>query len=278
MLVEPQEATQEMLKDVHTEEYLLSVNESGTRLAEITEISAIALLPNSIVQHRLNRPMRVHVAGTILAVGMALQWGWSINLGGGMHHASYDRGGGWCVYDDWTLALRKLRRETGGAIRKAMLIDLDVHQGNGHARDKLHFKDEDLYILDLYNADLWPWDTAAKAATNCDLPMRTGTGDEEYLAMLDKGLHTAFSEFTPDIVLYNAGTDILIGDPLGRCRVSPDAVAKRDEMVFQAAHDAGVPICMALSGGYAKDSAGVISKCIEHVVQKFGLIQPSSKV
>lgn len=65
---------------------------------------------------------------------------------------------------------------------------------------------------------------------------------------------------------------------LHRCRVSPDAVAKRDEMVFQAAHDAGVPICMALSGGYAEDSAGVISKCIERVVQKFGLIQPSSKV
>lgn len=70
--------------------------------------------------------------------------------------------------------------------------------------------------MDLYNADLWPWDAAAKAAINCNLPMKSGTGDEEYLSLLTKGLDTAFKEFTPDIILYNAGTDILIGDPLGR--------------------------------------------------------------
>lgn len=94
-------------------------------------------------------------------------------------------------------------------------------QGNGHARDKLHFKDKDLYILDIYNADLWPWDNFAKRAIDCELPIRSGTGDEDYLSTLKQGLQRAFKEFTPDIILYNAGTDILVGDPLGRLGFPP---------------------------------------------------------
>lgn len=88
-------------------------------------------------------------------------------------------------------------------------------QGNGHARDKIHFKDDDLYILDIYNSDIWPCDTAAKAAIDCDRPIHTGTEDAEYLATLKEGLSKAFADFSPDICLYNAGTDILAGDPLG---------------------------------------------------------------
>lgn len=88
-------------------------------------------------------------------------------------------------------------------------------QGNGHARDKVHFRDEDLYILDVYNADLWPWDKAAKAAINWEGALASGAADAEYLALLAAGLGTAFRDFVPDIVLYNAGTDILAGDPLG---------------------------------------------------------------
>ena len=88
-------------------------------------------------------------------------------------------------------------------------------QGNGHERDKLHFKDDDLYIFDLYNCQLWPADSLAKTAISCDRPIASGTGDKEYLARLEEGLATSFREFSPDIVLYNAGTDILAGDPLG---------------------------------------------------------------
>ena len=88
-------------------------------------------------------------------------------------------------------------------------------QGNGHERDKLHFKDDDFYIFDMYNCQLWPADRLAKTAINCDKPIRSGTDDKEYLARLEEGLATSFREFSPDIVLYNAGTDILEGDPLG---------------------------------------------------------------
>jgi histone deacetylase 11 len=75
--------------------------------------------------------------------------------------------------------------------------------------------DDDLYIFDIYNSDIWPWDAAAKAAINCQQPIHSGTGDDEYLSVLQKGLDRAFAEFLPDICLYNAGTDILAGDPLG---------------------------------------------------------------
>ena len=88
-------------------------------------------------------------------------------------------------------------------------------QGNGHERDKLHFKDDDFYIFDMYNCQLWPADRLAKTAINCDKPIASGTGDGKYLARLEGGLTTSFTEFKPDIVLYNAGTDILDGDPLG---------------------------------------------------------------
>lgn len=88
-------------------------------------------------------------------------------------------------------------------------------QGNGHERDKLHFQDDDLYIFDMYNCQLWPADSKAKAAIDCDKPIVSGTGDAEYLARLAEGLAASFSKFSPDIVLYNAGTDILVGDPLG---------------------------------------------------------------
>ena len=88
-------------------------------------------------------------------------------------------------------------------------------QGNGHERDKLHFQDNDLYIFDMYNRQLWPADSKAKTAIDCDKPIVSGTGDAEYLARLEEGLAASFREFSPDIVLYNAGTDILVGDPLG---------------------------------------------------------------
>jgi hypothetical protein len=90
-------------------------------------------------------------------------------------------------------------------------------QGNGHERDKLHFADNDLYILDMYNADLWPWDRGAKAAIDWEGALRSGAADDAYLELLRRGLDAAFGAFAPDIVLYNAGTDILAGDPLGMC-------------------------------------------------------------
>ncbi|KAK9829290.1 hypothetical protein WJX72_004978 [[Myrmecia] bisecta] len=275
-LVEAKEASQEVLADVHTEKYLKSLNKGKWKLAEITEAWLIVLLPNFLIQSRMNRPMRFHVGGSILAAALALEYGWAINIGGGMHHANFEDGSGWCAYSDLSLAMRKLRKASNGKVQKFMIVDLDVHQGNGHERDKLHFADPDVHILDIYNCDIWPGDTEAKAAIDTKVEVHTGMQDAAYLQALAKALADAFQSFQPDFVIYNAGTDILLGDPLGKLKVTAAGVAKRDEMVFQAALDHQVPICMYLSGGYAKNSAAVIGQCISHLLNKFELVPGAS--
>mmetsp|Transcript_8718 Transcript_8718/g.21036 ORF Transcript_8718/g.21036 Transcript_8718/m.21036 type:complete len:294 (-) Transcript_8718:1479-2360(-) len=255
--VSPCVASFELLADVHSTEYLDAVRRKPHRVATICELAPLAILPNAVVQRR--------------AAGIALQRGWAINLGGGMHHASSGAGMGWCMFDDHYLALRQLRRLSGGAISRALYIDLDVHQGNGVCRDKARFQDEGLYILDVFNCEVFPQDAEAEAAIDCRVPLKSGASDEEYLERLSGALERSFADFRPDIVLYNAGTDILKGDPLGRLSVSRTGVIRRDEMVFEACFKAGVPISMALSGGYSRESAAVIADSVSNLFTRLGL-------
>eukprot|EP01025_Chloroclados_australasicus_P037545 TRINITY_DN3833_c3_g1_i4.p2 TRINITY_DN3833_c3_g1~~TRINITY_DN3833_c3_g1_i4.p2 ORF type:complete len:227 (-),score=25.73 TRINITY_DN3833_c3_g1_i4:562-1242(-) len=219
-----------------------------------------------MVDRVLMKPMRYHVGGTMMAVGLAAAKGWAVNIGGGMHHASSNDGMGWCAYSDIILGIRKLRRESGGQFSKVMIIDCDVHQGNGLERDKVYFKDENLFILDAYNAMIWPGDYEAKQAIDIAVEYRSRTTDEEYLSKLRNALKYAKQKFTPDIIIYNAGTDILVGDPLGRMNVSKEGVCKRDEMVWRFALEQQIPICMVLSGGYAKDSANAIACSLKNIL------------
>ena len=100
---------------------------------QVTELAPLALMPAWLLRQKVLGPMRLMAGGTALAAALALERGWAINLGGGMHHASYGDGGGWCAYDDITLAAARVRRASGGAVQRVMVIDLDVHQG-GRAR------------------------------------------------------------------------------------------------------------------------------------------------
>lgn len=267
-LLRPKAATEDMLRDVHTEAYLNKLNTSSLKVAQVTELAPLAMLPAFLLRRVILAPMQLHVGGTMLAAAVALERGWAINIGGGMHHAYYEDGGGWCVYSDLTLALRKLRTTTAQQIRKVMIVDLDVHQGNGHERDKLHFEDKDLYILDVYGGALWPNDTKAKQAINTAVEIGPRTADEEYLSKLKQALDKSFSEFKPQFVLYNAGTDILKGDPLGGMAVSKEAVVRRDEMVFERAQQVSAPICMVLSGGYARNSWEVVSASVANLCKR----------
>eukprot|EP00879_Flechtneria_rotunda_P007198 GHRR01007553.1.p1 GENE.GHRR01007553.1~~GHRR01007553.1.p1 ORF type:complete len:311 (+),score=89.80 GHRR01007553.1:220-1152(+) len=178
-LVQPTAVTQRTLQDVHTAEYLQELWTSSTKAAQVTELAPLAVLPASLVQRQVLKPMQTHVGGTILAAALAVVHGWAVNLGGGMHHAYWQDGSGWCPYDDITLAIRRLRKASNGAIQRVMVIDLDVHQGNGVQLDKLHFHDSDLFIVDMYNAYTFPMDTEAKAAIN----VKVGTqGQQQALA------------------------------------------------------------------------------------------------
>eukprot|EP00775_Hariotina_reticulata_P006602 gene6602-6830_t len=219
-------------------------------------------------QHVLD-PMRLHVGGTVLAAALAVLHGYAINLGGGMHHAHSTDGAGWCPYADISLAIKKIRAASQGAVQRILVVDLDVHQGNGVERDKLAAGDQDLFILDVYNRDAFPWDQQAKAAINVKVELEQGTSDVTYLSALEAALQCAVAKFPqPHLLIYNAGTDILAGDPLGRFNVSPAAVVQRDAAVFAlAAEQLKCPIVMLLSGGYTKASAGVIVDSVVNLMK-----------
>jgi histone deacetylase 11 len=149
---EPTEVPEDIVALVHSEEYLKRLHSSPCKVAEVIELPPLALLPMCMIQPLVLRKMRVHAAGTILAAALAVCKGWAINLGGGMHHASYNSGSGWCPYSDITMAIQQVRNASSGTIQKVCVIDTDAHQGNGYARDKLRAADEHTIIVDLYNA------------------------------------------------------------------------------------------------------------------------------
>jgi len=245
---------------VHTKRYLCSLGCSAV-VAVVMEVPPVCFLPNCIVDYKALKPFRFHVGGTVLAARLALDVGWAINLGGGFHHCSADRGGGFCAYADITLALEFLFLQK--LIQRAMIIDLDAHQGNGHEHDFLD--DRRVYILDMYNAQIYPYDREAKRAVRKRVEIRDGTSNDEYLDLLRNALPEAMSEFErPDIILYNAGTDCLIGDPLGGLGVTAQGIAHRDQMVFEIARHRPdpIPIVMVTSGGYQRNNADVIADSI----------------
>ncbi|XBI39431.1 hypothetical protein VPH35_124203 [Triticum aestivum] len=257
-VVEPLEASREDLLVVHTEAYLNSLK-SSFRVA-------------AIVEQRLLYPFRKQVGGSILSAKLALERGWAINVGGGFHHCSAEEGGGFCAYADITLCIQFAFVRLD--ISRVMIIDLDAHQGNGHEKDFAH--DGRVYILDMYNAGIYPFDHAAKRYIDQKVELVSGTETDDYLDQLDKALKVAQTRFQPQLIIYNAGTDILDGDPLGNLKISPEGVVIRDEKVFRFAKDQNIPLVMMTSGGYMKSSARVIADSITNLSQK-DLIQLGSQ-
>ncbi|XP_023768687.1 histone deacetylase 2 [Lactuca sativa] len=262
-IVEPLEATKDDLLVVHSESYLKSLK-SSLNVSIITEVPPVAVFPNCIVQKKVLYPFRKQVGGTILAAKLAKERGCAINVGGGFHHCCANRGGGFCAYADISLCIHYAFIRLN--ISRVMIIDLDAHQGNGHEKD--FSDDRRVYILDMYNPYIYPLDYEARRYIDQPVEVPSGTTTDEYLMKLDEALEVAGSAFDPELVIYNAGTDILDGDPLGRLRISPNGVAIRDEKVFRFANDKNIPLVMLTSGGYMKSSARVIADSIINLSKK----------
>lgn len=256
-IVEPLEASKEDLLVVHPESYLDNLKCSAN-VSMIIEVPLVAMIPNFLVQKRVLRPFRMQVGGSILAAKLAKEQGWAINVGGGFHHCSAENGGGFCAYADITLCIHYAFVRLN--ISRVMIIDLDAHQGNGHETD--FSDDRRVYIMDMYNSQIYPLDFEARRYIDQKIELPSGTRTREYLEQLDKALEVASNQFVPELVVYNAGTDILDGDPLGRLKISPEGVVMRDEKVFRFAKEKNVPIVMLTSGGYMKSSARVIADSI----------------
>ncbi|SHJ11241.1 histone deacetylase 11 [Desulfatibacillum alkenivorans DSM 16219] len=261
-IYEPEEISELDLLRVHSREYLNSLKKS-TVVAEIAEMGALKFMPGFLLDKKILKPMRYATGGTVLASRLALQYGWSVNLSGGYHHAKANQGEGFCFYADIPVAAHLLWEQSPGM--KIMVVDLDVHQGNGH---EAIFKDDPrVFIFDMYNAEIYPRDKEAAEYIDFNLPVDYGAKDEEYLALLRENLEPAIIQCNPDLIFYNAGTDIYKNDPLGVLSISEKGIMDRDEEVFRTAGKLNVPVAMVLSGGYTKESAGIIARSIENLLK-----------
>jgi acetoin utilization deacetylase AcuC-like enzyme len=183
--------------------------------------------------------------GSILAARRALKDGFGINIGGGFHHAFPGHGEGFCMIHDVAVAIRRLQAD--GAIRKPLVVDTDVHQGNGTAA--IFASDDDVFTISLHQQNNYP---EPKPPSDIDVNLADGTGDEEYLELLDKALADAFRRFAPDMIFYIGGADPYREDQLGGLWLSMRGLQERDALVFAEARVRGLPVAVAFAGGYAR--------------------------
>lgn len=196
------------------------------------------------------------VAGTCLTAELAVKEGKALNLTGGYHHAFADFGSGFCLFNDLYLAAKKMQQYEG--IDNVLIVDLDVHQGDGTA--KLAENDHDIFTLSLHGEKNFPH---RKQQSNIDIGLAKGAGDDEYLSTLEEALTLALCQFQPDAIIYDAGVDIHVNDDLGHLHVSTNGVFERDKQVFQLASRLGVPIAAVIGGGYQRDISALVDVHIQ---------------
>jgi acetoin utilization deacetylase AcuC-like enzyme len=183
--------------------------------------------------------------GSILAGQAALRDGFGCNLGGGFHHAYPGHGEGFCAIHDLAVAIRRLQHD--GAIRKAMVVDTDVHQGNGTAA--IFAEDDSVFTLSIHQENNYP---AYKPPSDVDLEMADRVEDDEYLAALIPAVQAALDEFQPELLFYVGGADPFCEDQLGGLMLTKNGLKTRDRRVFEEARRRGIPVATALAGGYAR--------------------------
>jgi acetoin utilization deacetylase AcuC-like enzyme len=183
--------------------------------------------------------------GSILAAQSALRDGFGCNLGGGFHHAYPDHGEGFCAIHDVAVAIRRLQWD--GAIRKALVVDTDVHHGNGTAA--IFRDDASVFTLSIHQENNYP---AYKPSSTVDLHMWDRANDEQYLGALIPAVQSALDGFRPDIVFYVGGADPYCEDQLGGLSVTKQGLMLRDRKVFEESRKRGVPVATTLAGGYAR--------------------------
>lgn len=189
------------------------------------------------------RRARATMGGARAAAFSALETGLSGQLAGGTHHAHYDFGSGYCVFNDFAVAALSMLEEKRAA--RVAIVDLDVHQGDGNAAILAHR--DDVFILSIHGEKNFPF---RKFSSDIDVALPDGVGDQDYLKALADALPAVWA-FRPDIVLYQAGVDPLEQDRLGRMALSYDGLMARDRLVLSGAKERGIPISMAIGGGYA---------------------------
>jgi len=236
--LEPAEASWDDLALVHTREYLEKIR-SNTLTAE--DIATLELP----WQPELADAFRLMVGGTCGAAAAALDEGRAAHLGGGLHHAFANHGEGFCPLNDVAVAIRVLQKYRG--IRRAAIVDCDVHHGNGTSM--IFERDPEVFTFSIHQQLNYPY---FKPRSNLDIGLEDGAGDEQYLDALAGALPRVLGR-RPELIVYLAGADPYEGDRLGGLKLTKAGLVARDRLVIDAAQDAGVPLATVLAGGYAAD-------------------------
>jgi len=234
----PEPATDQDILRVHSPEWVRKLKTGALTASEVMLLE----IPYS---QELIEAVWLAAGGSILAAQCALRDGFGCNLGGGFHHAYPDHGEGFCAIHDVAVAIRRLQAD--GAIRKAMVVDTDVHHGNGTAA--IFRSDPSVFTISIHQENNYP---AHKPPSSVDLNMADRVDDDEYLDALVPAVQKALDDFHPDILFYVGGADPFCEDQLGGLSLTKNGLKERDRRVFEEARRRGVPVATALAGGYAK--------------------------
>lgn len=244
-LIVPAAADDRDILRAHTADYLHRIQTGAMSEREMRQIG-FPWSPQLVERSRRS------VGATIAACRTALSGdGIAASLAGGTHHAFADHGEGYCVFNDSVIAARVMQAE--GRVRRVVIIDCDVHQGNGIAA--ILTGDETIFSFSIHGAKNYPF---RKERSNLDIALEDGTGDAAYLAALERGLDQAIEQSRADLAIYLAGADPYEDDRLGRLKVTKTGLLERDRMVLEACRSAGIPVAITMAGGYARNIADTV--------------------
>ena len=234
----PYPCSEETLKRAHSEEYIKNIINKSLNENEIKKIGF------PLVDSVVNRSL-IATGGTVLASKLAIKNGVACNTAGGSHHANYNGGAGYCVFNDVAVASQYLLDR--GLAGKILILDLDVHQGNGNS--DIFRDNKNVFTFSMHSKSNYP---AKKSISDCDVELESNMEDKEYLKILKFYLNQLNQE-SFDFVFYIAGVDIHFNDRLGKLKVSDEGIQKRDEIITENFFSKGIPLCGVLGGGYNKD-------------------------
>ena len=262
--LKPDEVPVQDLLLIHSAQYLKELTDRK-KVATYLEAPILVALPVSLDKGVL-KPFRYATAGTILAARQALKHGIGVNIGGGYHHAKIDKGEGFCIYADVPIAIRKLQQEK--LIRRAVIIDVDVHQGNGTI---VCLEDDDsTFTFSMHQGDIYP---IVKEIGDRDVELVAGMDDEKYIELLSRELPDVLDQAKADICFIVAGCDTLDGDPLAQLKMTNEGIVKRDSLIVKSCVKRKIPVVYTTSGGYSPAAWRAQYLSIKKLIETYSLAQ-----
>jgi acetoin utilization deacetylase AcuC-like enzyme len=261
-LLTPRAVTDEEILRAHAPDYLKRVA-SGTLTEK--EVRRIGFPWSEKMVERSRRAS----GGTLGACLAALDEGFAANLAGGTHHAFSDRGEGYCVLNDSAIAARAV--QAAGLVERVLIIDTDVHQGNGTAA--IVRGDPTVFTFSVHGAKNFPFH---KEESDLDAPLPDGAGDTEFLAALERGLEVALDATDASLAIYLAGADPFEGDRLGRLSVTKSGLAERDRIVLETSRERGIPVAITMAGGYASVEGDTLNVHFQRIRRAADLLESAA--